>query len=54
MAPSGKLAIAYVSYILLGVLFPVMDISLNSLLPVMTEDMNERNSLSSVKGLAYV
>lgn len=54
MAPSGKLAIAYVSYILLGVLFPVMDISLNSLLPVMTEDMNERNSLSSIKGLAYV
>lgn len=54
MAPSGKLAIAYISYILLGILFPVMDISLNSLLPVMTEDMNERNSLSSVKGLAYV
>lgn len=50
----GKLAIAYVSYILLGVLFPVMDISLNSLLPVMTEDMKERNSLSSIKGLAYV
>ena len=54
MAPSGKLAIAYVSYLFLGVLFPVMDISLISLLPVMTEDMNVRNSLSSVKGLAYV
>ena len=49
LSTSGKLAIAYVSYILLGVLFPVMDISLNSLLPVMTEDMKERN-----KGLAYV
>ena len=31
-----------------------MDISLNSLLPVMTEDMKERNSLSTIKGLAYV
>ena len=54
LSTSGKLAIAYVSYILLGVLFPVMDISLNSLLPVMTEDMKERNSLSSFIGLAYV
>ena len=54
LSTSGKLAIAYVSYILLGVLFPVMDISLNSLLPVMTEDIKERNSLSTIKGLAYV
>ena len=54
LSTSGKLAIANVSYILLGVLFPVMDISLNSLLPVMTEDMKERNSLSTIKGLAYV
>ena len=54
LSTSVKLAIAYGSYILLGVLFPVMDISLNSLLPVMTEDMKERNSLSSIKGLAYV
>ena len=54
LSTSGKLAIAYVSFILLGVLFPVMDISLNSLLPVMTEDMKERNSLSTIKGLAYV
>lgn len=54
LSTSGKLAIAYVSYILLGVLFPVMDISLNSLLPVMTEDMKERNSLGTIKGLAYV
>ena len=50
LSTSGKLAIAYVSYILLGVLFPVMDISLNSLLPVMTEDMNYRNT--SIVGLA--
>jgi len=30
-----------------------MDISLNSLLPVMTTDMGERNSLSAIKGLIY-
>lgn len=54
MATSGKLAIAYVSYLLIGVLFPVMDISLNSMLPVMTTDMNERNTLSSLKGIVYM
>ncbi len=53
MANSGKLAIAYISYLLIGVLFPVMDISLNSMLPVMTTDMDERNSLSAIKGLFY-
>ena len=41
MATSGKLAIAYISYLLIGVLFPVMDISLNSMLPVMTTDMDQ-------------
>lgn len=54
MATSGKLAIAYISYILIGILFPVMDISLNSMLPVMTTDMNERNMLSSLKGFVYM
>jgi GPH family glycoside/pentoside/hexuronide:cation symporter/glucuronide carrier protein len=54
MASAGKLAIAYVSYLLIGVLFPIMDISLNSMLPVMTTDMNERNTLSSIKGLFYM
>lgn len=54
MATSGKLAIAYVSYLLIGVLFPVMDISLNSMLPVMTTDMEERNMLSSLKGVVYM
>lgn len=51
MATSGKLVIAYISYILLGILFPIMDISLNSLLPVMTSDMKERQTLSAIKGL---
>lgn len=54
MATGGKLVIAYISYLLIGVLFPVMDISLNSMLPVMTTDMNERNSLSAIKGFFYM
>lgn len=54
MATSGKLVIAYITYLLIGVLFPVMDISLNSMLPVMTTDMNERNALSSLKGFVYM
>ncbi|MDO4336901.1 MAG: glycoside-pentoside-hexuronide (GPH):cation symporter [Eubacteriales bacterium] len=49
-APAGKLAIAYVTYLLLGVLFPLMDISLNSMLPVMTENSDERNQLSTIRG----
>lgn len=53
MATSGKLLIAYISYLLIGVLFPVMDISLNSLLPVMATDMKERQSLSAIKGFVY-
>ncbi|MDO4648452.1 MAG: MFS transporter [Eubacteriales bacterium] len=53
MIPVGKLAIAYISYFLLGILFPVMDISLNSLLPVMTNDEKERGTLSSIKGVVY-
>ena len=31
-----------------------MDISLNSMLPVMTEDPAERNSLSSIKGITLL
>lgn len=54
MAPSGKLVIAYISYLLIGVMFPIMDISLNSLLPVMTTDMNERQQLSAIKGFVYM
>ncbi len=52
--PGIKLFIAYISYLLIGVTFPVMDISLNSLLPVMTDDLKERNTLSTLKGLFYM
>ncbi len=50
---SLSLTIAYISYFLLGVTFPVMDISLNSMLPVMTDDLKERNVLSSIKSIGY-
>ncbi|MGL6200880.1 MAG: MFS transporter [Lachnospiraceae bacterium] len=54
MAGSMKLLAAYVTYLLLGILFDIMDISLNSLLPVMTTDMKERTTLSTIKGTVYM
>lgn len=53
MVPAGKVVIAYITYLLLGVLFPVMDVSLNSLLPVMTTNIEERNKLGALKGFFY-
>lgn len=48
-----KLIVVYISYLLIGITFDIMDIPLNSMLPVMTDDLKERNSLSSLKGIAY-
>lgn len=53
VSDSMKVIVAYISYMLLGVTFPVMDISLNSMLPVMTNDMEERNFLAMLKNFAY-
>jgi GPH family glycoside/pentoside/hexuronide:cation symporter/glucuronide carrier protein len=53
-APAGKLAIAYISYLILGITFDLMDIPLNSMIPVMTDNDKERNSLSAIKGAAYM
>lgn len=50
----AKLMVAYATYILLGVTFDLMDISLNSLLPVMTTNLEERNLLSTLKGAGYI
>jgi GPH family glycoside/pentoside/hexuronide:cation symporter/glucuronide carrier protein len=50
----GKLAIAYISYLILGITFDMMDIPLNSMIPVMTDNDKERNSLSAIKGAAYM
>ncbi len=51
---SLKLFVAYISYFLLGITFSVMDISLNSMIPVMTDDAKERSALSSIKGVGYM
>ena len=50
-SPVGKYVIVYVTYLLLGWTFDIMDISKNSLLPVMTTDDKERNSLSLFNAL---
>jgi GPH family glycoside/pentoside/hexuronide:cation symporter/glucuronide carrier protein len=54
LAPNGKLLIAYISYILFGITFDLMDVPLNSLIPVMSETEKERNSLSLIKSLGYM
>jgi GPH family glycoside/pentoside/hexuronide:cation symporter/glucuronide carrier protein len=54
LMPVGKLVIAYASYVLIGITFDLMDIPLNSLIPAMTDDAGERNSLSAIKGFAYL
>lgn len=53
LAPSGKLLIAFISYIFLGITFDLMDIPLNSMIPVMSETGKDRDSLSLIKSLAY-
>lgn len=52
--PGIKLLIVYITYILIGITFDMMDIPLNSLIPVMTDVDKERNSLSSIKGFCYL
>ena len=50
----GKLAIAYVSYLLLGVTYDLFDIAKNSLLPAMTANPKERNSLGSIGAIGGI
>ncbi|MEM8857905.1 MAG: glycoside-pentoside-hexuronide (GPH):cation symporter [Chloroflexota bacterium] len=54
MASTGKLAIAYVTYLTIGITFDFMDIPLGAILPTLTNDEQERNSISSYKGVAYL
>ncbi len=49
-----KLIIVYVTYLLIGITFDLMDIPLNAMIPVMTEDEKERASLSTIKGACYM
>lgn len=54
LVPDGKLLVAYISYILFGITFDLMDVPLNSLIPVMSETESERNTLSLTKSLGYM
>jgi len=49
--PAGKLAVAYVTYILIGITFDMMDIPGGSLLPAITDNQNDRAMLSTFKGV---
>lgn len=51
--PGFQLGIVYISYFLIGLTFDLMDIPLNSMLPVITDDLEERNKLSALKGISY-
>ena len=54
MATGGKLAIAYISYLLIGIIFPIMDISLKQYAAGYDRRPAERNSLSSIKGITLL
>lgn len=54
MFPGIKVVIMYISYLLIGITFDLMDIPLNSMIPVMSDDMKQRSSLSAIKGTSYL
>lgn len=47
ISPSGKLTYAYVTYIFLSFMYTVVNIPLASILPALTDDMNERTVLAT-------
>ena len=47
ISPQGKLVYAYVTYIFLSFIYTVVNIPLASILPAMTDDMNERAVLAT-------
>ena len=46
LGPEGKLVYAYVTYILLGVLYTVVNLPYGALAPTMTQEAGDRNALS--------
>ncbi len=52
LASSGKLIIAYISYILIGITMDFSEIPRTSLLAVMTEDVKDRGSLCALKAFS--
>jgi len=53
-SPVGKLAIAYVTYLLLGVTYDIFDVAKNSLLPAMTANPKERSKLGSIGAIGGI
>lgn len=47
ISPDGKLFYAYITYIFLSFMYTVVNIPLASILPTLTEDMNERTVLAT-------
>ncbi len=47
ISPDGKLVYAYVTYIFLSFMYTVVNIPLASILPTLTDDMNERTVLAT-------
>ncbi|MBR0377493.1 MAG: MFS transporter [Lachnospiraceae bacterium] len=47
ISPSGKLGYAYTTYIFLSFMYTVVNIPLASILPALTDDMNERTVLAT-------
>ncbi len=47
ISPNGKLVYAYVTYIFLSFMYTVVNIPLASILPALTDDMNERTVLAT-------
>lgn len=55
ISPSGKLVYAYATYIFLSFMYTVVNIPLASILPALTDDMNERTVLATYrKFLAFL
>jgi len=52
--PAAQMLVAYVTYLLIGITFSLMDIPLNSLIPAMTDDQGERGSLAATRGLSQM
>lgn len=51
---SASVVAVWVTYLLWGIAFDLMDIPLNSLLPVMSGDPSTRGRLASIKGATYL
>jgi sugar (glycoside-pentoside-hexuronide) transporter len=51
---SGKLVYAYITYLVFGITFDLVDIPYSSLMVTMTQDANERNKLNSLVALGLM